>query len=241
MNVWLLGLGIVCLLYYGWLFVISMDFAVIWLVFGILAVLGGLFGKTVWDHLPGAARAACVMAFAAGILIFGMVECQIFRHLWKEPDTELPIVVVLGAQVRGMRPSRALERRLEKAEAFLKEHPDTLAVLSGGQGDGEDITEAQCMYNWLTEHGIASSRLILEECSTSTEENLKFSAAFLDKTAPVGILTSNFHVYRALRLAKKQGYAKPCGIPAKSDARYQVHYLVREFFALVKEKIKGNI
>ena len=154
---------------------------------------------------------------------------------------EVPVVIVLGAQVKGTRPSRALERRLKKAEAFLKEHPDTLAVLSGGQGDGEDITEAQCMYDWLTEHGIASRRLILEERSTSTEENLKFSAAFLDKTAPVGILTSNFHVYRALRLAKKQGYAKPCGIPAKSDARYQVHYLVREFFALVKEKIKGNI
>lgn len=241
MNGWMLGLGIVCLLYYGWLFVISMDFAVVWLGFGILAVLGGLFGKNVWHHLPGAARAVCVLLFAAGVLIFALVECQIFRYLWKEPDTELSVVVVLGAQVRGTRPSRALERRLEKAETFLKAHPDTLAVLSGGQGEGEDMTEAQCMADWLTEHGIASDRLILEERSTSTEENLKFSVAFLDTTKPVGILTSNFHVYRALCLAKKQGYTQAYGIPARSDARYQIHYLVREFFAFVKEKIKGNI
>ena len=241
MNGWLFGLGIVCLLYYGWLWMISMDFAVVWLGLGILAVLGGLFGKTAWNHLPGAARAGCIALFGAVILIFLVLECQICLHMCENPYTEVPVVIVLGAQVKGTRPSRALERRLKKAEAFLKEHPDTLAVLSGGQGEGEDITEAQCMYDWLTEHGIASRRLILEERSTSTEENLKFSATFLDKTAPVGILTNNFHVYRALRLAKKQGYAKPCGIPAKSDARYQVHYLVREFFALVKEKIKGNI
>ena len=168
MNGWLFGLGIVCLLYYGWLWMISMDFAVVWLGLGILAVLGGLFGKTAWNHLPGAARAGCIAVFGAGILIFLVVECQICLHMWEKPDTEVPVVIVLGAQVKGTRPSRALERRLKKAEAFLKEHPDTLAVLSGGQGEGEDITEAQCMYDWLTEHGIASRGLILEERSNGS-------------------------------------------------------------------------
>ena len=120
MNGWLFGLGIVCLLYYGWLWMISMDFAVVWLGLGILAVLGGLFGKTAWNHLPGAARAGCIAVFGAGILIFLVVECQICLHMWEKPDTEVPVVIVLGAQVKGTRPSRALERRLKKAEAFLK-------------------------------------------------------------------------------------------------------------------------
>ena len=120
MNGWLFGLGIVCLLYYGWLWMISMDFAVVWLGLGILAVLGGLFGKTAWNHLPGAARAGCIAVFGAGILIFLVVECQICLHMWEKPDTEVPVVIVLGAQVKGTRPSRALGEKTEKGRSVFK-------------------------------------------------------------------------------------------------------------------------
>ena len=79
--------------------------------------------------------------------------------------------------------------------------------------------------------------MILEERSTSTEENLKFSAAFLDKTAPVGILTNNFHVYRSVLLARRSGYQRVCGIAAPCKSVLLYHYLVREAFALAREML----
>ena len=130
---------------------------------------------------------------------------------------------------------------------YLKENPRTLAVLSGGRGDGEDITEAECMRRYLTAHGVGEERLILEDRSTTTLENLLFSR---EKIAQIngdgwhqktGLLSNNFHIFRARLLAQKCGYTDVQGVPAKSDWRLQVHYLVREFFALGKEKISGHI
>ena len=145
-------------------------------------------------------------------------------------------IIVLGAQVRGRKITDSLKRRLDSALEYLKEHPDVHVIVSGGQGNDEEVTEAYAMAQYLERAGIDCRRIIQEDASVNTLENLKFSRKLIaDVDTPVGIVSNNFHVYRALRLAKKQGYAKPCGIPAKSDARYQVHYLVREFF--LKEKI----
>ena len=124
----------------------------------------------------------------------------------------------------------------------MKENTDSKAVLSGGKGPGENITEAEAMRRYLSAEGIEESRLILEDKSTSTEENLKYSAQVIgSKDAKVGIVTNNFHVFRAMQLGEKQGYTNLSGIAAASDPRFQVHYLLREFFALVKEKLVGNI
>ena len=109
-------------------------------------------------------------------------------------------------------------------------------------GFGEDITEAKCMENYLIAHGIKKERLVLEEKSTNTKENLKFSDALTGCSRKnTGILSNNFHVYRAVKLAAKLGYEHPHGIAAASDPIMQVHYVVRETAALVKEKLRGNI
>ena len=151
-------------------------------------------------------------------------------------------MIVLGAQVHGERPSRALKLRLEKATQEWERCGKPILLLSGGQGDGESITEAECMKRFLVEKGIPEDKMILEDESVSTMENLQFCARLSDcKEKKTGIVSNNFHVYRALKLAKKQGYQDVCGVAAGSDWRYQIHYMVREAFALVKEKIKGNI
>ena len=150
--------------------------------------------------------------------------------------------MVLGAHVKGEKPSKALELRLKAALKYARENPDTVLILSGGQGFGEDITEAKCMENYLTAHGISKKRLVLEEKSTSTKENLKFSDEITGCSRKnTGILSNNFHVYRAVKLAQKLGYRSPCGIAAASDPIMQIHYVVREVAAILKEKIKGNI
>lgn len=98
------------------------------------------------------------------------------------------------------------------------------------------------MRRYLTERGIPKERLILEETSTSTKENLEFSDALTGcGKKRTGILSNNFHVYRAVLLAQKLGYEHAEGIAAASDPLMQVHYVVREAAALLKEKLMGNI
>lgn len=157
----------------------------------------------------------------------------------KRPDKDLEVLIVLGAQVRGTRVTNSLKRRLDRACAYLKEHPKTVAILSGGQGRGEDISEAFAMNDYLLECGIEQARLLMEDKSTTTWENLKFSfglygADFLNSDLhgkKVGIVTNDFHVCRALMMAKKQGYKKVQGVPASSNPVLFLNYLVREFFA----------
>ena len=157
----------------------------------------------------------------------------------KHPNLEY--IIVLGAHVEGTRLTKALLERTRRALQYMEENPETKAVLSGGKGDGESITEAQAMCNYLVEHGIDRERLILEEKSTSTTENLKFSLGMIGLNHSVGIVTNNFHIYRGTAIARKKMNCQIQGIPAKSNRFLQMNYLVREFFGVVKDKLVGNL
>lgn len=147
-----------------------------------------------------------------------------------------------GGEGKGGNSSKALYKRLYAAEDYLKENPRTTAVLSGGQGPGETVTEARAMEQYLLSKGISKHRLRIEDKSTDTVENMKFSQAFLtDKNASAGVVTNDFHVYRGVAIGKKLGYTHIYGIPASSDMILQVNYLVRESFAVIKDKAAGNI
>lgn len=253
----MIALGILCFAYFVILGIKRVDFCVIWLLAAVFfTAVGGylLYCRKYPEgwRIPAPVLAALGILTASGLALFLIAEGMIMRTMLERPAADLDYIIVLGAQVRGTAPSRALRLRLEEAEKYMKENPRTVAVLSGGQGDGEDITEAQCMYDYLTARGINKERLLKEERSVSTQENLNFSAEILEtyftdasqetvKEMRAGILSNNFHVYRAKLLAEKEGYADVSGICAASDWRLQMHYLVREFFALVKEKIVGNI
>ena len=239
MILWILG-GI-CLFYYGILLSVGMDFSIVWLLAGVFLAGGGCWLKFVkWD-LPSGIKIVFGVVVTAGILFFLIVQGLIFRGMFAKGEPKLTYLVVLGAQVRGTEPSRALRKRLDTASDYLKENPDTIVVVSGGQGTGEDITEAEAMEKYLLDKGIEKERIIKEDRSTSTAENLEFTAELISKDAPVGLVTNNFHVYRAVKMAEKQGYTEVCGIAAPSDPLYQAHYLVREFFALIKAWSYQNI
>ncbi len=238
-------LGILCLGYYISLAFFGMDFAVIWLLAGIvLILLGYSIGWTVlWTHvLPRGVRIGFSIVCLAGLLSFGCIEGLIISGMGAQARQDLAYIIVLGAQVRGDHPSRALRRRIIRAAEYLEENPRTTAILSGGQGPGEDMTEAACIQEELLKMGIKKERMILEEQSTSTWENLDFSARLAPvKEKETGLITQDFHVYRSLRLARHQGYEQVYGIAAPSEWMYQPHFMVREAFALVKEKLVGNI
>lgn len=241
-------LGILCLLYYGAIVLyagITADFAWIWaLGGGILLVLRYMliYQGMHQGHWIRYVTGAAFVLIAAGLAVIIIIGSQIIAGMTAKPQENLDYVIVLGAQVRGTKPSRALRKRLDCACAYAEENPDTVLILSGGQGPDEEISEAECMYNYLTEKGVAPERLVLEDQSTSTQENLKFSAAYLDKEKDrIGLLSNNFHIYRALKLARKAGYRQICGIPAPSDAGMQPHYVLREICAVLAGMMTGSL
>lgn len=250
MAIVLIILGILCIGYYTASVIyagVGASFIWIWLFGGLaLLILGGtsLYCRKQGITLQIPFPMKCI--FGTGVVCLGVLflvmEGLIFSEMGQKGQPDLDYIIVLGCQVKGERPSKALAERLETALSYLEENPDTKAILSGGQGKGENITEAECMRRYLCEAGIDEGRLILEGESTTTLENLTNSQNYLDEsTDTVGIVTNNFHVYRSVRIARKAGYVHVCGIAAPSRTVLQPHYLVREFFALTKELIRKNI
>lgn len=159
----------------------------------------------------------------------------------KNIPENLDYLIVLGAHVNGRQLSRALRFRVDEAWKYLSRNPDTQAVLSGGKGANEEISEARAMADYLIHRGIAPARLILEERSASTAENLRYSLELLpDRQKKIGIVTNNFHVFRGVAIGKKQGCTRIWGISAPYPSWKLLWYSFREFFAVVKDKIAGN-
>lgn len=168
-------------------------------------------------------------------VIFSLAMLRILLGMISETEPDIPYLVVLGAQVRGRKLTGSLYRRIERARQYLEDNPKTIVIVSGGQGRGEEITEALAMEEYLRGRGVGKERIIREERSRTTEENLRYSAEFIrDMSAPVGIVTNNYHMYRACRYARKLGYQKPKALPAGCHPACFLNYVVREVFALVK-------
>ena len=153
-------------------------------------------------------------------------------------------VVVLGAGVRGTVPSLSLQERINAAYDYLTANPEAIAVLSGGQGPGEEITEAACMYRELAGMGIDGSRLLTETASYSTMENLQFSLKILEETLgtrpeQIAIISSEYHLFRAGLFANRLGL-ESFGIPAKTTwFPLRINYTLREIVAVWKYLVLG--
>jgi len=191
----------------------------------------------------------CRRIFAAGccmvFVLLGSLEAQIIMTARRDMSIiSADAVIILGAGVNGTRPSLTLRTRLDAALDYLEQHPDIPVVLSGGQGSGEEITEARCMYDYLTERGVDPERLLLEEASTSTAENFAFSRPLLVEAGVdpeedwIAFVTNDFHICRAGLLAAREKYELAFGIPAELPWLYlELNYYIRESFALVKTLI----
>ena len=154
----------------------------------------------------------------------------------------LDYIIVLGAHVNGTRLSKALLERARRALEYLEKNPETKAVLSGGQGEGESISEAQAMSIYLQEHGISSDRLIMEDRSTNTKENLDFSLEKIGTLeASVGVVTNHFHVFRGVAIGKKCGCKNIYPIPSRYRSWRLLIYIPREILAIIKDKLVGNL
>ena len=208
-------------------------FYLIWLAgTALFGLLGFFVQKGLWMRLPIGLRAGIGVLAGVGIACLCGLLILIGSTFSAKGEQQLSYIIVLGAQMKQSGPSVVLEKRLCRAYTYLTENPETLCVLSGGQGSNEPVSEAQGMYDALVKKGIDPKRLILEDQSTNTVENLRFSRK---------LIPSNFHVYRSLRLAKQQGFLDPVGISADSGVYFLPNNVLRECFGIVKDRLYGNL
>lgn len=244
MTFFLLILAGGCLAYFFVLLIgagVSSAFVWFWVV--AAAFFGGWGFLRQRISLPRPLRISLIVFCIVGLLLFFAVEGMILSHFGDDGEADLDYLIVLGAQVKGTTVSRSLRMRLDRAILYLEENPRTTVIVTGGQGRGEDISEAQAMAEYLTAHGILEERIRREEHSTTTEENLLFSREyFTEEASRIGIVTNDFHLFRAIRLGKKCfPQAEIVGLAASSEVFLQPNYLVREFFAVLKYGISGNL
>ena len=173
-----------------------------------------------------------------------LISIEVLLLRYGEADhSAVPVdaVIVLGAGVNGETPSAALWSRINAAAAYLETHSGVPVVLSGGQGPGEAISEAEAMYRALSGRGgLDGVRWVLEDRSTSTAENFRFSKALLQEqgldtdTAVIAVVTNDFHCFRAHLIAQRQGL-RIVDVPAELPWWWlTANYYVREAFAVVK-------
>ena len=216
-------------------------FFLIWGIMGIAFTLWGIFRGRIWHVMPHWLNITAGTLFLLMLAVFLFTEGCIISGFSKNTDKELDYIVVLGAQLKTTGPSRVLQYRLDTAYEYLTAHPDTKVIVSGGQGSNEPASEAQGMYDYLVKRGIEPDRIILEDRSVNTEQNIRFSKDFLQAdTDKVGIVSNNFHVFRAVKLAKAAGYRNAVGIAAPATAFYLPNNMLREFFGVVKDFLMGH-
>ncbi len=180
-----------------------------------------------------------IAVFLAVVILpisFNMVKYANYKT-----DAGAQTVIVLGCKVNGSTPSRYLYDRCRKAAKYLNENPSAVAVLSGGQGSDEAISEAQCMENVLTDMGIDKSRLFKEENSTSTSENISFSKKVIEEnrfSKSVLVVTNEFHQFRAKLNCDKNGLEFHSSCSYSSLPTF-LSYYTREILAISKEVIIG--
>ena len=179
-----------------------------------------------------------------GAAVFAVFEAPVISNAKTDADPQSDYLIVLGAGVNGSAPSLSMVNRLEAALDYLETYPDAVAIVSGGQGAGEDVTEASAMHDWLVAHGIPESRIVQEDQSTSTRENLENSFAIIrsrggDPAGGVAVVSSEYHLYRAKQMARALG-AKPLGVAAETTLpTMRANYFIREAFAAAYMQVFG--
>ncbi len=197
----------------------------------------GIFKKT-----PKIIRYLIITILAGFVLSFIIVLSLILFNMRSKPKESADYVIVLGCQVAGEYASLPLLSRGYTAIRYLNKYPDTKVVLSGGQGPGENIPEAESLRRLLLENKIDKERIFLEDKSKNTMENFVFSDDLYNLSGKkIIIVTSDYHMFRALSIAKKLKYSDISGLPSRSQRKILPAFIIREYVTVMYYKISGKI
>lgn len=168
-------------------------------------------------------------------ILYITIVHQLMVHTAKQvPPNNIDHVIVLGAKLNGDVMSLSLYYRVQKALSYLEENENATVIVAGGQGEGEWITEASAMAQYFIKNGISEDRIILEELSTNTNENFKFSREIIgEEIKELVVVTNDFHLYRSLVIAKRQGF-EPYPLAAETPWVVKGKLWSREYVAILK-------
>jgi len=217
---------------------------VLTVLFGLLVALCGVFFGKIRLFSKKKIGKITISSFCL-LCAFEICLCA-FIALYGQADNvsyDEDVVIVLGAGLRGDRVSDPLRRRLDAAIEYHEKNPDALIVVTGGRGIGEDVTEAYAMEKYLIDRGVSQERIIKEERSTSTNENMRFSKKILDEILPDGytiaVITNNFHIFRGVSIAKIEGFENVTHLHASLAWYNAFPCYVRESLAVMKMWVFG--
>ena len=222
----------------------SVALGLILLIIGVLTTIRCIIGiafKVVWKLI----RKPLAIVLAIVLVIMALTSVPILLGVRSQPEAACDWLIVLGAGVDGDTPSPILQDRINAAYDYLTKHPDTVCIATGGKGDDENLSEAQCIYNHLTQMGISGDRIRMEDQATSTVENFQYSIDLLKQETgsipkSVGVLSNEFHLFRASLMAKNNGLSPIFIAAPTSDAWTRIYYTVREIFVLWNYLITGG-
>lgn len=234
--------GSISIIYYFLLVAFGgkISFSKLWLTIGSFMLLIGIIKKLdknktirINKRIKRGFIALVSISAASFIIIEGFIITSGIGGKMKKSD----YLVILGAGLRGEKMSLTLSQRMHKSLEYIDKYPDVKIVVSGGQGPGENITEAEAMKRFLINHGVSEKNIIKEDKSTSTAENLKYTKNKLEQIdgrndMKISIVTSNFHMFRAEFLAKRVGF-DTYAVPAKLHFLLIPNFYVREYFAVI--------
>ena len=203
-------------------------YRIVWVILGIGLIV--LKNRTL---SPGM-MVLYILVYGSVIVSCLFVEMQNQKCIQAGKQRTADVIVVLGCKT----PSRAFNWRAEAAAGYLKAHPETTAVVTGGQGSDEAISEGEAFHQRLVQLGISEDRIQTETESTSTRENfINADHLYAVKNKTVGIVTNSYHIYRSILIAGQCGYTDVFGIPAKTLLFYEPDNILREVLALAKAMI----
>ena len=222
-----------------WIWLLLCGFSIVRVIMLNDVIMHKETGRELKFKIPMWLKVLYRTAFVIIASLFIYVEVNVIVYMNMTPPEGLDYVIVLGAGLRGEEPTRPLYLRIQKAYNYMMRNPDTLLIASGGQGADEVVSEAMVISRSLRDKGLDDDRIILEEMSRDTIENIRNSYMIIgnDNDVKVGLVTNGFHLYRACLIAKAQGHDNIYGVPAQTLFPVGIHYIVREFFGVVQLKL----
>lgn len=195
----------------------------------------------IWKKLGKKVRKALTVIIIAGLMVFGALEALIINQALKSPAKNADYVILLGSQVRVTGPSIDFMARINSAYDYLKENQDTVVIVTGAQGEDEPASEAATARAYLMDMGIDESRILMEDRSYNTAENMQNAYEVIKNNGgdpekdSVVIASASYHLFRAKFIALKTGFGNVTTLGSNGLRILIPHYYCREFFAFVKD------
>ena len=211
-----------------------------WYVIGTVLIINGIIAVRSKKHN------VTLMALAVNFVAAVFIACgAVFSSLAVSDMDSVPkkgceYVIILGAAVNGNTPSEALQKRIDAAYSYLLENKSSIAVGTGGKGEGENISEGRCIAESLEKMGVDKSRIIYEETSGTTVENFDNALEMIGDSNRIAVVSSGFHVFRAKLLLSCRTEAEISVIPASGADFMTPHYMLREYVVFLVDIILGN-